>query len=330
MASKKYKAAVIGCGNIGVKEGNYQKAVRPGTHAAAYKKHPRIKLCGLADSDKKQLKEASKYFPGIPLFSSAKELLEKTSPDIVSVATRADSHSKLVKLASKHRVPAIVCEKPVACNPKEAKEMIEACRKSKSLLFVNHTRRFDPFLRKTAKDVRKGKLGRIFQATAYYYNGLFNNGTHLVDLLRLFMGEADWVWGMENEKTSFDEKTNVDGKIHFESGALASVQSLPKNYGFFEIYIYGSKGALFLKELGSKIEYRKLVKNKNYKGYFQLEKGKERGVSRSFMEYFPGQVVACLEGKEKPVSSGKDGLEALKILFALKESADKKGKVIKI
>jgi len=37
-----------------------------------------------------------------------------------------------------------------------------------------------------------------------------------------------------------------------------------------------------------------------------------------------------LDGREKPVSRGEDGLAALKILFAIKKSAKNQGKIIKI
>lgn len=334
MKKKKYKAAVIGCGKIGVEVGNYRKEVQPATHAGAYKIHPRIRLAGLADINENRLRTAARYFPGVPLFKTAEDLLKEIKPDIVSIATYPDSHLKLAKLAAKYKTKAIVCEKPIAEDIKEAEEIIGVCKKSNSLLFINHTRRFDPLFGRTREDIKKGKLGKIGQATAYYYNGLFNNGTHVIDLLRFFLGDIDWVMAMENKKTKnphLKGDLNIDGLLHFKNGAVVSFQSLPSNYGFFEFYFYGERGALFFRNLGYEIEYRKLIKNKYYKGFYQLDsRPRFYGGIRSFMISMADHVVNCLDGREKPVSTGEDGLAALKVLSALKKSAKGNSKRVKV
>ena len=331
---KKYKAAVIGCGNIGVEVSNYKKEVQPATHAGAYQNHPKVELAGLVDLNPKRLDIAARYFPGVLLFRSSKEMLEKVKPDIVSVATHPGSHSELVKMAAQHKTKAIVCEKPIAETIKEGEEMIKICKKTGSLLFINHTRRFDPLFRKEREEIKRGKLGRVLQATYYYYNGIFNNGTHLVDLLRFFLGEIDWVLGIENKNTknpNLKNDINIDATLHFKNGTIAAIQSLPPNYGFSEFYFYGERGGLFFRNLGYEIEYRRLVKNKYYKGYYQMDsKSKFYGKIRSFMISMVDHVVKCLDKKERPISTGEDGLAALKIIFALKESAKNNGKFVKL
>jgi len=334
MKNKKYKAVVIGCGIIGVNAGNFKKEVQPATYAGAYKTHPRVELSGFADLDPKRLKMSAKYFPGIPLFNSARDLISQINPDIVSIATYPDSHLDLVKLAAEYETSAIVCEKPIAFTLKEGEKIVEACKKSRSLLFINHVRRFDPLFRKIRKEVKNGKIGKIVQATYYYDNGIFNNGTHLVDFLRFFIGEVDWVMVVENRKTKnpyLKKDLNVDGILHFKNGAVAAIQSLPPNYGFFEMDLYGEKGVLFFKNLGYEIEYRKFIKNKYYEGYLQLgQKSQFSGGVRSFIVSTVDHVVKCLDGKEEPVSTGEEGLAALKILLALKKSAESNGKLIRI
>lgn len=328
---KKYKAAVIGCGRIGVEVQNYRKEVQPATHAGAYKAHPRIKLSGFADIDEKRLELAGRYFPGVPLFKSAESLLTKINPDIVSIATHPDSHLGLVKLAAEYKSKAIICEKPIAQTLKEAEEMIKICQDNKSLLFINHQRRFDPLIREWREKVKKGLIGDILQGACYYYNGLFNNGTHFIDLLRFFLGEVGWVQAITNLKTSTPKNDkNVDALIGFKNGARATMQSLSKNYGFINFYFYGTKGRVALKNLTYEIEYRKLIKNKYYKGFYQLsDMVKQEGKIRSFMRPMVDHVIDCLEKRDKPVSRGQDGLMALKVLLALKRSAENNGKLIK-
>ncbi len=333
MKKKKYKAVVIGCGKIGVEERNYRKEIKPATHAAAFRNHPKIELVGLADINLERLKIASRYFPGVPLFNSTEKMLRIKKPDIVSIATHSDSHLELVKLSLKYKPRAIVCEKPIAETLKEAKEMIKVCKNSKILLFINHTRRFDPLFRLFQEKIKKNQFGKIVQATGYYYNGLFNNGTHLVDILRFFLGDIDWVLGVENKLTRnpyLKKDLNIDGLLHFKSGTVVFLQSLPANYGFFEFYFLGTRGGVFFRNLGYQIEQRRLVKNKYYKNYYQFSKTEFYGRVRSYMKSMAEHVVDCLDGKDSPVSRGEDGLVALRILFALKESAKNKGKLIKL
>ena len=334
MKNKKYKAVVIGCGKIGVDIESFRKEVRPATHAGAYKAHSRVELSGFADLNPERLKVAAKYFPGVPLFNSAQDLISQTKPDIVSIATYPDSHLDLVKLAARYKTSAIVCEKPIAPTLREGEEIIKACKKSGSLLFINHFRRFDPLFRKIREKIKDGKLGKIIQATYYYDNGIFNNGTHLADLLISFLGEIDWVMAVENKKTKsphLKKDLNVDVILHFKSGAVVAIQSMPPNYGFFKLDIYGEKGILLFRNLGHEVEYRRFIKSKHYKGYQQLdEKSQSFGKVRSFMATMVDHVVKCLDGKEKPISTGEEGLTALKILFALKKSAENNGKLIKI
>jgi len=330
--NKNYKAAVIGCGKIGAEIKIYRKEVQPATHAEAYKAHPKIKFAGLADIDEKKLNIAAKYFPGVPLFNSAESLLKKIRPDIVSIATPDYSHSRLVQLAARFKTKAIICEKPISNSLKEAEKMIKVCRENKSLLFINHQRRFDPLIRKWRDKLKNGLIGDILQVSCYYYNGLLNNGTHCIDLLRFFLGEIDWVQGVTNLKTSNSKNDeNIDALIGFKNNIRATLQSLSKNYGFFSFYFYGTKGRLAIKNLGYEIEYKKLIKNKYYKNFYQLSAPiKQEGKTRSFMKSTINHVVNCLEGLGQPISRGEDGLAALKILLALRKSAKNNGIPIKL
>ena len=312
---RKYKAVVIGCGTIGAAEWLYPTSIRPATHAAAFFQNTNITLVGLCDTNLKQVKKAGKFFPGVPLYSSAAAMLKETKPDIVSVAAHQDSHYELVAMAARLGVKAIICEKPMANSLQEAKSMVKICREKKCLLFINHSRHFDGILSQWQAKVKKGILGNIFQAHCLYHNGLFNNGTHMVDLLRWFLGEAKSVSGVYNNSTSNPKRDkNIDATIYFANGARATLQSLPEKSGLTEWAFYGRKGNVFLKNLGMDIHYQNTKSAK----------------PRSLMAQMVSHVVACLEGKEKPKSTGQDGLEVLKILFAIKESAKNNGKVIKV
>ncbi|MBU4462042.1 Gfo/Idh/MocA family oxidoreductase [Patescibacteria group bacterium] len=312
---KNYKATVIGCGRIGAEEWRYQKNIKPATHAAAYWNHPKIELAGLCDIDSRKLKKTKKFFPGVPLYSSARKMLKEIEPDIVSVATHPDTHFKFVKMAAESGVKAIICEKPMSDSFIKAESMVKICEEKKCLLFISHLRHFDPLIRKWQEKVKKGLLGKISQVNCFYHNGFFNNATHTVDLLRWFLGEVGVVSGFYNLETSNLEKDkNIDAIVCFKNKSNAILHSLPQKRGFTEWFFYGEKGELAIKKLGMEISYKNL----------------KIGKPRSLMAPMVSHIVSCLEGKEKPLSTDQDGLAVLKILFALEKSAENNGKVITI
>ena len=66
------------------------------------------------------------------------------SLDIVSICTWPPLHCEMVVAAAESGVKAILCEKPMALNLKEADQMLDSCEKSGTKLVVGHQHRFDP------------------------------------------------------------------------------------------------------------------------------------------------------------------------------------------
>ena len=60
-----------------------------------------------------------------------------------------------MKLASKNNVKGIFIEKPFAVSLKEAKRIIEICKKNKIILLVDHQRRFHPIYETVKKILKK-------------------------------------------------------------------------------------------------------------------------------------------------------------------------------
>lgn len=332
--SKKYKAAVIGCGKIGLLTEQDQKRIKPATHAGAFTSHSRTDLVAVCDIDEEKLKISRSLFPGTLTYNSCEKMFEETKLDIVSIATHTDSHRFLVELAASRGVKAIVCEKPIAPSVEDARAMINVCERSGSMLFINHLRRFDPLLRRTAQEMREGKIGEILQASCYYTNGLMNSGTHLIDMLRMFLGECRNVRAIKNQNTSYPAgDLALDGMIEFENGIRASIQSLEiKNYAIFDVYLYGSKGMLHITRFGFEVKRFPVRDSVDFEGYKEIDGSQpsKEGDSRSFMAPMAEHVVACLDGKEIPLSRGEDGLKALEALIALKQSAELDGKKIEL
>lgn len=329
MEQKKYRVAVIGCGNIGADVARYSDLVQPATHAGAFSVCSRTELVALVDIDEEKLARAKKYFPTVPTFRSVAEMMAACHPDIVSIATPVRSHGPLVFDVAAFPVKLIVCEKPIATTVAEAKEMIRVCREKNIPLCINHTRRFDPLVRQARE--RLQELGVAVQARIFYYRGLHNNGTHFMDLLRFFLGDVVSVYGIRNARTeSFTDlpgDQNMDGILCFASGARAVIQSLDSDhFSNADLEILCARGRLALRHFGFRIEYTPIENCVAFAGHRELAEKKTEivGTDRSLMISLANHVADVLDGKTELCSRGEDGLAALSLIEALETSAREK------
>lgn len=332
MKKNKYNAAVIGCGAIGALEKNYNKRVSPATHARAYLINKRINLVALVDQNIELLKKIKKDYPQVKQYTSIESMYKENNPDIVSIATPSVYHREHVLAVAKHKCPVILCEKPIAYSIQDGQEMIKICQKNKCQLFINHQRRFDPILLSWSNKIKQGFLGEVLQGDAYYYNGLFNAATHLIDLIIMFCGQPKAVIGYYNHKTSSNIKDlNVDGLLFFPNNLVVSLHSLSKNYGHFSLRLFGQEGMINIDKLAFRVSYAKKVANNDFKGYYALaDKIKNQGDTRSYFKGLTQYLVNYFDGKVKPTSTGQDALVVLKILSALEKSAKNNGIKINI
>ena len=134
----------------------------------------------------------------------------------------------------------IFCEKPIALNYAEAKEMYEAAEKAGVLHYLNHNYRRTPAIAFAKKLIDDGKIGRIFHWRGTYlqdwitdpnfpltwhlqskYAGAgphYDLNSHSVDLARYLIGEVDSVSAMLK---TFIEERPLPGKDAgtFKSGS---------------------------------------------------------------------------------------------------------------
>lgn len=333
--TKTYRAALIGCGNIGAGVERYSAPIQPWAHASVLDANPRTELAALVDADAEKLAKAQGNFPSAEVFSDAQAMFEAIKPDIVTIATPPSSHKALTLLAVQYGVKAIVCEKPIAASTQDGEEMISACREAGIPLFINHIRRFDPMIREAK--TKLAEIGEVTQANARYTRGIHNNGTHTIDLLRYFLGDVEAVSGTRNTATEtytdLPGDSNIDGILYFKSGARATIQGFDSNdYSIFDFDWYGRKGLISLRHFGFRVEISGIKGCSAFVGHKEINDIARTvaGEPRSFMAPMVQHVVDCLDGKDVLVSKGEDGVACLKVIEALEKSAAQKGKIIEL
>ncbi len=137
------------------------------------------------------------------VFDSYEALLQNV--DIIDICTPTDLHKDMVlqaAAAGKH----IICEKPIALNLEDAKEMIDACKKAQVRLFIAMVVRFFPQYRRAKEAVESGQVGELgvirLKRVAYqplgdeaWFTDESRSGGLLVDLMLHDFDYARWLAG---------------------------------------------------------------------------------------------------------------------------------------
>jgi predicted dehydrogenase len=266
----------------------------------------------------------------VGIYKSYRAMLDREDLDIVSVCTPPETHACISCVAA--RTPgarAVYCEKPITMSVSMAERIVRTCEERGVLLMINHQRRFGPLHQEVARIIQEGELGRIQQVTCYYGDGIANAGSHLFDLLRFYFGEVGVIDGWWSPNASHRPgDPNVDGRLWLEGGIPIAIQACDcRAYAIFEIDILGTDGRLRVREGGRRAEIAKVISSPTFEGIQELSA--PRDLPQSIPHAAPSRwiprgiehLLDCLETGTQPISSGRDGLAALKIIEALKSSA---------
>lgn len=327
---KKYRVGIIGLGRQASLFEEDPLAQKPCSHAGAYTAFPKTEIVSACDIRQDRRDRFSKTWGVKSLYKDYKKMLKNEKLDIVSICTHSPLHREMTLAAAKAGVAAIFCEKPMATTLKEAEEMIDVCQKNNVILVVGYTRRWDPTFKKVKEIIvdKKG-LGEIKSVVGYCTAGLLNGASHLIDLLRFFNGEVDWVFA--NLKRDKSTEPSGTGFLKFKNGSYGFLHSVFGKYVFFEITVTGTKGMVRgggMLRGGQNFALYEVKPSVSESGLFELFPSKlpktkeERPLLAAVRD-----IVECLETGKKPLCAGQDGKAAMEIAFAFHKSDQLKSKV---
>lgn len=179
-------------------------------HIPGYLRCPNVEITALCDINDDLLRPAGEHFGVERLFTDYRELVALEELDAVDICTSNDMHHPVAMAAiaeGKH----VFCEKPLALNYTQAREMYEAAKKAGVKTGVGFTHRLTPASRYAQRLVSSGALGDIYHVIAIYSSGAANFaerpirwrniraksgtgvlcdlGSHMIDMMRWWMGE---------------------------------------------------------------------------------------------------------------------------------------------
>lgn len=98
----------------------------------------------------------------IPVYTDIEKMISEVRPDIVDIATPTYTHKELAIRAMEAGCH-VICEKPMALTPEDAREMIEVSKRTGKRLMIAHVVRFMAPYMYLKHTVKSGKLGRLLR-----------------------------------------------------------------------------------------------------------------------------------------------------------------------
>ncbi|WP_073108810.1 Gfo/Idh/MocA family protein [Pollutimonas bauzanensis] len=263
--SRSFGIGIIGCGLIGQKRA---KALGTGGNLVA---------CADIDAARAQALAGKS---GAKAFRDWRELIWLPEVDIVIVSTLHDSLAAITYAAieaGKH----VLVEKPAARNAKELEPIMTAAKEKGIKVHVGFNHRYHRSLRKAKEIFDSGVLGELMFIRARYGHGgrigydkewrakpemsgggeLIDQGPHLIDLSRWFLGEFSEVqgfahtyyWDMPVDDNGFLLLKTANKQTAFLHASCTEWKNL------FSMEIYGRDGKLDLSGLGGSYGIEKLT-----------------------------------------------------------------------
>lgn len=259
------KAGIIGCGLIGQKRA---------------KNLGECQLAACVDKIPEKAAALAAQFPGCEALTDWHDVMARPDIDIIIVATL---HATLaeISLAAARAGKHILIEKPAGRRASELDDVVRAAKESGSLVRVGFNHRYHRAFRKARELVDANALGDLMFVRARYGHGgrvgydkewraqpelsgggeLIDQGVHLIDLARWFLGDFQDVQGFSH--TYFWDMPVDDNGFLLLKTAKKQVAHLHasctewKNTFSFEIY--GKKGKIDINGLGGSYGVERLA-----------------------------------------------------------------------
>ncbi len=322
-------------------------------HIRIFSQLPNSKVEMCADLSEDRLKMVNRLFSSVHTTRDYREILKSEDIDAVCIAAPTALHFKLTKEALEHR-KHVLCEKPLALDPKECLELKKIARKYQRHLMVGHIFVFNEGIRLLKQYIQSGQLGKIYYAHSewtnlgpfrYDVNALWDLAPHDVSIFNYLFDAPPLTASARGQKYLNKSREDVAfATLEYQKNILVNIHVSwldPKKVR--QITIVGDKKMIVwddLDNLGPVRLYDKHVERTAtfYESYgeFQLL-SKEGSIMipkvgineplKNQRQYF----VDCVDKNKAPsLCDAQKGFEVVQTLCSIQESMNHQGKPVKI
>lgn len=251
---------IIGCGDVAENKSGPALAKAPGSA-----------LIAVMRRDPGAARDFAQRLHALRWYDNAAELIADPQVNAVYIATPHAAHVQNARLAARAG-KAILCEKPMGINSRDAQAIVAICREAQMPLCVAYYRRFWP-VTQTMKTLLEDKaIGELVQARIQlcdYFNGdpnrswitsaaqagggaLANAGSHWVDLARYLLGEIAEVMAVCTFESGLEVEDSASLMMRTEHGVTITLNTTWRGGASVnEIDVIGTGGRLVSNNLNA-------------------------------------------------------------------------------
>ena len=315
--------AIVGCGLIGRKRLNAIGAER---------------LVACADVDLERARSLAGGRADVAVSDRWQDVVAHPAVRIVIVATTNEALTS-VAIGALDAGKHVLVEKPAARSVAELDRLIAASRRANRVVQVGFNHRFHPALQQAREIVDSGKLGPLMFIRGRYGHGgrvgyerewradparsgggeLIDQGVHLIDLARWFLGDftsvdglaTTYFWDMPVDDNAFMTLRTAAGQTAFLHVSCTEWKNM------FSLEIYGRVGKMAIDGLGGSYGMERLV-------FYQMRPEMEPPDTSSWEFSGPDSSWAReFESFERDIAANRQpdaGLEAARAALTVVES----------
>ncbi|CAI6081236.1 Gfo/Idh/MocA family protein [Cohnella sp. JJ-181] len=349
----KIKIGIVGTGSIS----NY--------HMKAYRNNADAEIYAVCDMNAQRAEAQAAAFGASQVYTDYAGMMADPQVDAVSICTWNNTHAPFAIQAleaGKH----VLVEKPLCMTVQEALEVEKAVMKSGKQLQIGYVRRYDPNAAMLKGWITAGEVGSIYYAKASSIRRLGNPGgwfadktrsgggplidlgVHIIDLCWYLMGrpkvksvsgntykklgQRNHVQGLSFYKSAdYDAESNTvedmaNALIRFENGASLMVDvsfTLHARRDESSVRLYGDKGGLEIDPevllISEKSNTIVTVTPQTDHASFDADQAFQNEIDH---------FIACCREDRSPLSPVQDGVEMMKILCGIYESAEQGREIV--
>lgn len=274
---------------------------------------------------------------GIKHAMSYQDLCKHPEIDLVCVTSPNLYHREQVVAAlraGKH----VLCEKPLAMNVNETRELINiSSAHSGQLALVNHQLRFNPYLRKVKQLLEEGRLGRPYFLRMHQQSTGFSDrqatwswsfdatqgggvrlamGSHLIDLVIYWLGErvkhvsgsldpvVSYRCNSDNVKVPVSASGFFSASLQFAEGLSVQLSATAASCSSpaFEFNLFGEEGELHFnlsdKLTGAFLDNRGETVEISVDGVSEEERANRVSIFSGSFPYYAEEIIRSIQNSE--------------------------------
>ena len=296
---------------------------------------------------------------GYPVETDIHEALDKHRPDAVVVANPTSLHLDVAIPAAKAGCH-ILLEKPVSHSLDGLDALEKAAGQSESRILVGFQFRYHPTLNKARELIQNSSLGQVLAVHAHWGEylpnwhpwedyrqsyaartdlggGVIGTLTHPLDYLRYLLGEIETLWSFNGHISplELDVEDTAEIGLKFAKGAIGSVHvNYVQRPPVHRLEIVGTKGTLRWDNADGSLYFYKMPAEFGSWSANPPQPQVEQVIPPDGFErnqLFIDQTKHFLDvvRGEQPICSLQDGIQALRLVMAAKES-QKNGQIVNL